>query len=167
MPDRKGQIRAEGALGRRSMLWMLAIGAVAVVAMWLLWPVGPSGRADADDPRQVALGEAVYRQHCASCHGARLEGQPDWRTRKPDGRLPAPPHDATGHSWHHSDEQLFRMTKFGLKPPLAPEGYQSDMPAFGGVLTEAQTWAVLAYIKSRWPADIRARHRVLNEKAER
>ena len=131
--------------------------AAAAVAAWLSWPSPRTGAADPRDARQVALGETIYRQHCASCHGGRLEGQPDWRRRKPDGRLPAPPHDATGHTWHHADEQLFRITKFGLTPPLAPEGYQSDMPAFGAVLSDSEIRAVLAYIKSRWPPEILAR----------
>jgi len=101
---------------------------------------------------QAALGEVVYRDHCASCHGSNLEGQPDWQTRKPDGRLPAPPHDETGHTWHHADEVLFRITKEGVSA-IVP-GYKSDMPAFGSVLTDQQIWAVLAYIKSRWPRRI-------------
>ena len=77
--------------------------------------------------------------------------------------LPAPPHDETGHTWHHADEQLFRLTRLGVKPPLAPEGYQSDMPAFDGVLTDAQIRAVLAFIKSTWPIDIRDRQERINE----
>ncbi len=139
----------------------LLLGAAAVAAMaaagWVFWPSSSAGRADPDDARQVALGETVYRQHCASCHGAKLEGQPDWRVRKPDGRLPAPPHDETGHTWHHPDEQLFRITELGVKPPLAPEGYESDMPAFTDVLTDQEIWAVLTFIKSTWPPEIRAR----------
>lgn len=139
----------------------LLLGAVAVAATvaagWTFWPSPSIGRADPDDARQVALGDAVYQQHCASCHGAELEGQPDWRIRRHDGRLPAPPHDETGHTWHHPDDQFFRITKLGLRPPLAPDGYQSDMPSFGADLTDEQIWAVLAFIKSRWPAEIRAR----------
>ncbi|WP_372071407.1 cytochrome c [Tistrella mobilis] len=131
--------------------------AAAVAAGWAFWPSTPGGRADADDARQVGLGKVVYQENCVSCHGANLEGQPDWRTRKPDGRLPAPPHDETGHTWHHPDQQLFRITKLGVKPPLAPEGYQSDMPAFGGVLSDDEIWAVLAFIKSRWPSEVLAR----------
>nr|MBA2547767.1 cytochrome c [Burkholderiaceae bacterium] len=115
----------------------------------------------------VALGAIVYRDHCASCHGANLEGQPNWMSRKPDGRFPAPPHDETGHTWHHPDGTLFDLTKLGLKPPLAPAGYQSDMPAFGPVLTDEQIWAVLAFIKSRWPEKIQARHSSMNERASR
>jgi mono/diheme cytochrome c family protein len=149
----------------------LLLGAAAVVAAiaagWMFWPSASTGRAEANDARQVALGAIVYRDHCASCHGANLEGQPNWMSRKPDGRFPAPPHDETGHTWHHPDETLFDLTKLGLKPPLAPAGYQSDMPAFGPVLTDEQIWAVLAFIKSRWPEKIRARHSSLNERASR
>lgn len=138
---------------------VVAVVAIAILAAagWLLWPRAESSAGD--DPRRVALGESVYRQHCASCHGANLKGQPSWMSRKPDGRLPAPPHDETGHTWHHADAQLFEITKHGMKPPLAPEGYQSDMPAFEAQLSDEQIRAVLAYIKSRWPADIRERQR--------
>ena len=144
-----------------------AVVAATAVAVWTFWPPPSTGRADPDDARQVALGETVYRQDCASCHGAKLEGQANWRTRKPDDRLPAPPHDESGHTWHHPDDQLIRITKLGLKPPLAPEGYESDMPAFGTFLTDEHIWAVLAFIKSRWPAEIRARQNILNQRASR
>jgi len=102
----------------------------------------------------LALGAKLYAQHCASCHGANLEGQPDWRKRLPNGRFPAPPHDASGHTWHHPDEVLFAITKHGLAPPYAPAGYESDMPAFGGKLSDQEIRAVLAYIESRWPPEV-------------
>lgn len=114
----------------------------------------PSGRADWTDPDQVALGERVYREHCAACHGVELEGQPNWQSRRPDGRLPAPPHDETGHTWHHADAFLFRITKDGVST-IVP-GYESDMPAYADLLTDRQIWAVLAFIKSRWPPRIQA-----------
>jgi len=107
-------------------------------------------RADPRDASRVALGERVYSQHCASCHGAKLEGQPNWRSRLPNGRLPAPPHDESGHTWHHPDRLLFAITKNGLVPPYAPKGYASDMPAYAGSLTDDEIWAALAFIKSRW-----------------
>lgn len=105
--------------------------------------------ADPTNTEQVRLGEPIYRQNCASCHGANLEGQPDWQSRKTDGRLPAPPHDETGHTWHHPDEVLFRITKEGVSA-IVP-GYESDMPAYDGVLTDEDIWAAIAFIKSRWP----------------
>ena len=139
------------------------IATSAALWFWYMQPGSPQLRADPDDARLVTLGETIYRPYCASCHGAKLEGQPNWRVRKPDGKLPAPPHDETGHTWHHTDEQLFRLTKRGVKPPLAPEGYQSDMPAFGGVLTNEQITAVLAFIKSRWPGHILDRQERINQ----
>ena len=108
-----------------------------------------------DAKPDLALGEGLYRQHCASCHGANLEGQPGWRKRLPNGRFPAPPHDSTGHTWHHPDEALFGITKSGLVPPYAPAGYESDMPAFGGKLSDREIRAVLGYIESRWPPEVR------------
>jgi mono/diheme cytochrome c family protein len=117
-------------------------------------------KADPDDPALVGRGKAVYAEQCASCHGAKLEGQPNWRHRLPNGRMPAPPHDATGHTWHHSDKQLFDMTKIGLAGLVA--GYQSDMPGFEDKLSDADIWAVLSYIESTWPPEIRQRQMRMN-----
>lgn len=107
-------------------------------------------------PSELMHGEAIYKAECVSCHGAKLEGQPDWRMRKADGKLPAPPHDASGHTWHHPMEQLFAIVKFGMVPPNAPEGYLSDMPAYGRKLSDSQIRAVLFYIESTWPPEVRA-----------
>ena len=110
-----------------------------------------------DDVGLVETGREVYAAHCAACHGVELEGQPDWRVRGPEGLLPAPPHDETGHTWHHADAALFEMTKFGPQRFAGPD-YQSAMPAYEGVLSDAEIAAVLSFIKSTWPPDIRARH---------
>jgi mono/diheme cytochrome c family protein len=153
---------------RPRLLGRVATAAVVVavggVIGWALLPP-EIPRIDPGDAAQVALGRSVYAAQCARCHGASLEGQPDWRIRLPNGRLPAPPHDASGHTWHHPDAQLFGITKQGLAPFVEP-GYESDMPAYEGILTDAEIAAVLAYIKSTWPPDIRARHARINEQAE-
>jgi len=115
------------------------------------------------DAALVADGAKVYRQHCASCHGARLEGQPDWRTRGADGLLPAPPHDASGHTWHHADELLFRITKDGVAV-IAGGDYKTAMPVYDGVLSDAEIVAVLSWIKAQWPADIQAKHDQINQR---
>lgn len=98
----------------------------------------------------LAEGRQIYLENCAACHGEALEGQPDWRERLPNGRMPAPPHDETGHTWHHSDEQLFRITRDGVAA-IVGGNYESDMPGFGDALSDEQIWAVLNYIKSTWP----------------
>ena len=123
-----------------------------------------AGGIDPDDARLVALGRDVYAAECAVCHGANLEGQANWRQRRADGRLPAPPHDPSGHTWHHPDAQLFALTKYG-PAAIAGGGYESDMPAYEGILTDEEIWAVLSYIKSRWPASVRARHDAINRAA--
>lgn len=128
----------------------IAVGLALGVAACGEEPQGEDARADPGDAAQVALGASVYAQYCAACHGAKLEGQPEWRRRLPTGRLPAPPHDESGHTWHHPDHVLFAITRNGLVPPYAPQGYASDMPAFRGVLKDEEVWAVLAFIKSHW-----------------
>jgi len=118
--------------------------------------------SDPDDAQQVARGKSVYSQHCGACHGVRLERQPNWQEKLPSGRMPAPPHDASGHTWHHPDAVLFGIIKLGLVPgKYAPPSYQSDMSDFGGVLSDEEIWAVLAYIKSFWPSDIRKAQRAI------
>ncbi len=124
--------------------------------------------ADPDNVRQVALGKSVYERTCAYCHGARLEGQPNWQEKLPSGRMPAPPHDASGHTWHHPDVVLFGITKHGLIPgKYAPPGYQSDMPALAGTLSDEEIWAVLAYIKNSWPEKIRKAQAEVNRNYQR
>ncbi len=128
---------------------------------------GDSGvRLATDDARVLATGQQLYAKHCAACHGAHLEGQPHWRERNADGRLPAPPHDASGHTWHHPDQVLFDITKYGVAKGAKLKDYDSAMPAFEGVLTDAQIVAVLIWIKSTWPPRMRDLQRQVDE-AER
>ena len=127
----------------------------------------PERGIDPSNPAKLAIGEEVYKEHCAVCHGANREGQPEWRERRADGRLPAPPHDASGHTWHHPDEMLFSMVHDGMVPPLAPEGYQSDMPAFGEILSDDEIRAVLAWIQSKWPPEVLEARRQRFEQQQR
>ena len=104
--------------------------------------------------RDNAAGQTLYQQHCAACHGADLEGQPNWRVPNDDGTLPAPPHDETGHTWHHDNLLLFEYTKLGGQGALAARGiddFESGMPAFESVITDDEIWDILGYIRSTWP----------------
>ena len=106
------------------------------------------------EDRNLSAGQILYTNNCASCHGAKLEGQPNWQSPNSDGVLPAPPHDATGHTWHHDNELLFEYTKLGGKGALAARGitdFNSGMPAFDGVISDEDIWDILAFIKSTWP----------------
>jgi mono/diheme cytochrome c family protein len=106
------------------------------------------------DNRDLTNGQSFYAEQCSSCHGANLEGQPDWRTPDEDGVLPAPPHDETGHTWHHDNQLLFEYTRLGGEEALSARGvtsFASGMPGFGDVLTDDEIWDILAYIRSTWP----------------
>lgn len=156
-------------VAQRALAATLAAGGVA-----LTLTIGGCGRPtsprslsiDAGDHALVAVGERLYATHCARCHGADLSGQTNWRQRRPDGRLPAPPHDASGHTWHHPDALLFGMVKEGFMTGVhrAP-GYLSDMPAYGEVLDDREIIATLAYIKSTWPAAQRTHQARLSQQA--
>jgi len=128
----------------------MALGLMLLAGLaYAFLKLAPAGGKEADQAR-IALGRSLYATHCARCHGKNLEGQPDWQTRLPSGRLPAPPHDASGHTWHHPDHVLIGITKDGLKP-YAGEDYESDMPAFANVLSDQEIEATIAFIKSTWP----------------
>ena len=108
------------------------------------------------DSQQIAMGREVYVEHCAVCHGVKLEGQANWKEQNEDGSFRAPPHDASGHTWHHGDRPLIEAIERGGARLPANIGGTSNMPAFGDVLTDEEITAVLNYIKSTWPEDIRA-----------
>ena len=157
--------RTEQGRGAASDRGRLDIGALAAGALAALAGTGIAlagagidgtlARLADDDPAVVARGERVYAERCASCHGANLEGQPDWRRRDANGLLPAPPHDETGHTWHHADDLLFEITKYGPGAVIGDESYRSAMPAYEGVLGDEEIVAALSYIKSRWPEEER------------
>ncbi|HUS54410.1 MAG TPA: cytochrome c [Thermohalobaculum sp.] len=125
---------------------------------------GSASPADPADVEQVARGATLYAGACASCHGARLEGQGDWRSPNPDGTYPAPPHDADGHTWHHSDKLLFRYIKLGGQEAFKDvPGIKSAMLGFSDTLADQDIWDVLAFIKSHWPERAMEYQRAITE----
>ncbi len=132
-------------MGERRMKWIIPA---------LLTLVSPAAADHNWDHRDINAGRTLYADNCASCHGANLEGQPNWRSPNADGVLPAPPHDRTGHTWHHDDALLFEYTKLGGQAALEVRGvtgFTSGMPSFGETLTDDEIWNILAYIRSTWP----------------
>ena len=117
------------------------------------------------DHAVVDLGKAIYAENCASCHGVVLEGQANWRQRDAEGYLPAPPHDETGHTWHHPDSYLFLMTKYGIEEMIG-KSYPNNMPVFEDKLTDDEIIAALSYIKSTWPGRIQLKHDQINARAK-
>ena len=115
-----------------------------------------------NDPVYVKMGEKVYLEQCASCHGVNLEGQVGWQDTMFDGMRLAPPHDKSGHTWHHPDEMLFNLTKYGFKA-MINDDYKVSMPVYDGVLSDEEIIASLSYIKSTWPDEVIEIHDKIND----
>lgn len=146
----------------------LGSGFVVVLAagvyIWMANAAVSNSGAMPDDV-DLAAGETLYAENCAACHGANLEGQENWQSPGEDGRLPAPPHDETGHTWHHADQVLFEYTKLGGRALMAVQGieFDSGMPGFGDQLSDQEIWNILGYIKSSWPERIQEMQTVRTE----
>ena len=116
--------------------------------------------ADADDDALVVHGKDLYAHNCASCHGRFLQGQPLWQLVDEYAGRRAPAHDQTGHTWQHSDEDLFGFTKYARwtrSDPATPY-----MPAFESKLDDADIVAVVAFMKRSWPLGLRVSQAMLN-----
>ena len=134
----------------KGVVLAVVLMASAGVGIAWLWPVIAERASGGAAAETIELGRQLYAANCASCHGPDLEGQPNWKSPLPSGRMPAPPHDVSGHTWHHPDGVLFRITKQG-PAAVVGGGYESDMPGFGDLLSDDEIRAVLDFIKSTWP----------------
>ena len=137
--------------GLLALALVLGLAACTGQAATSVAPVTPYPTLDA---AQVARGREVYIQSCASCHGPNAEGAVNWATPGPDGLGLAPPHDDTGHTWHHPDRVLYETIYSGMNDPLR-SGSPLRMPAFGEILSDSDIRAVIEYFKSLWSAEHR------------
>ena len=104
----------------------------------------------------IFQGMELYTSNCASCHMGNLAGNPDWKSGVDDDdqRLP-PPLNGTGHTWHHSPEQLFQVIRYGFKK--FDPNYKGKMLG-NDDLSEDDVWSILEYIKSVWPKEIKDKY---------
>lgn len=100
------------------------------------------------DIATVVLGGKLYAKNCASCHGDKGEGSPNWRKRKPDGKLLPPPLNGSGHTWHHPQALLVSIITNGT----VIQG--GEMPAWGDKLSTQEIEAVILWAQSKWPEEI-------------
>jgi mono/diheme cytochrome c family protein len=147
------------AMARRLLQFLVIIlvaGSLGGLLAWQPWQQWRTPRlvADASDAASVAAGRAIYAARCAACHGDHLAGQMGWRQQMHAEQPPAPALDASGFAWHDNDRALFGIVKHGVA--------QRGMPAFAQTLSDDGIWAVIAFLKSSWPAETRASHARLN-----
>jgi mono/diheme cytochrome c family protein len=103
----------------------------------------------------IARGQQLYTQYCAACHGVDGVGQFPDAPLEPDatGRYGAPPHNDSGHTWHHHDQLLLQIVREGgMGDPSA----FYPMPAFGTQLSDEQIVSIIGYIKTLWTDEHRA-----------
>lgn len=103
---------------------------------------------------QIAQGRVYYEQTCAACHGVDGRGQFPEAPFEPDatGRLGAPPHNETGHTWHHSDELLLRyVVEGGFSDP----NNFYTMPRWDSLYDRDDAALIIAYIKTMWTEEQR------------
>lgn len=129
-----------------------------ILAGYQILPGSHEPFADATDLRLVKQGKRVYETNCAACHGTQLEGKRGWNT---NASLPplAPPQDETGHTWQHSDRDIFQIVIYGIKDRA---GGALNMPAFANQLSNTEITSAIAFIKSRWPPAVRGSQSLLN-----
>ena len=101
----------------RYLVWSVPITVVAAAfTYWLSTSassdVGSASKAESSDIQEGAL---LYADNCASCHGANLEGQPEWRTPGADGR---PELDST--SVRSGASELSRLSSTGSSIATEP-----------------------------------------------
>jgi mono/diheme cytochrome c family protein len=141
----------------KKIMWGVGILVLVllVTAAAMALSSAPSYAIDPSNPQTVALGKEVYDIQCASCHGANLEGEEGYGQESTDGLLKAPPHDETGHTWHHNNTYLIDSIRKGGARLPGNTG-TSAMPAYENILSPEEIGAVLAYIQSTWPEEIAA-----------
>lgn len=151
--------------GRAALVAALigSAAALAVAGWW--WRASVLASPFSEKPAVIARGARVYAERCKVCHGGNLQGQPNWQAPRADGKMPAPPHNSDGHTWHHDSATLFGLTKHGLVPPRAPPDYKSDMPPFADRLSDGDIPAVLPFIASNWSDEAKAWQRTIEAQA--
>lgn len=97
------------------------------------------------DSFAIRYGAKLFKANCATCHGDRGQGDPNWRQRGPDGKFPPPPLNGTGHAWHHP----LKMLKYVIKN--GSPGGQGNMPAWKDKLSDKEIDAIVAWFQSQWP----------------
>lgn len=89
-------------------------------------------------PETMEKGKALYRRHCASCHGA--GGKGDGGQALSGGE----PSDLTDDAWDtgSTDGEIFVVIRDGLS---------ADMLAYKDKLKDEQMWQVVVYLRSLGP----------------
>lgn len=133
---------------RRRFVWLGVAALALVLTPWpsprlLLTPAAPTSfhrNPSLFAVRSIAEGARVYARHCAACHGDDGRGE---------GPLAAslahwPPTFMSPLLGRRAEGELFWHIVDGMRDAR----HHTTMPAFGQTISDAQTWAVIDYMKA-------------------
>jgi len=87
-------------------------------------------------PDPVEVGQKVYLQLCAQCHGEQGEGYAN--------ELAAPALDSSEHAFHHANQEIYAVIVNGK------QGLGRQMPPYGDQLTGDEACSLIAYLHTLW-----------------
>ncbi|MCE4537820.1 cytochrome c [Pelomonas sp. P7] len=134
---------AEVVLGSTSALNDADLAAMATYLHALPEQAVPRAEPTEPDLRRREQGAALYRDHCAACHGERGEGR-----RDASGALAYPPLAGSRIVTQASAANLIRVIErggFGPATPGHPRPY--GMPPFAGVLGAEELAALASHLR--------------------
>ena len=141
-------MRASPVMTFRRLSLLLPIALIAACSDPLQGGKGAALATRTTDGAQIARGGAVFKIHCATCHGDRAQGAFAWQRPGADGKYPPPPLDGSAHAWHHPKAWLKQTIRKGT------QSQGGNMPAWGATLSNDDIEAVIVWFQSLWPAEI-------------
>ena len=147
----------------RIITWLCSFIVALALIVWLMTPAPPAPAPQVislpqlpvpqiplptgTDPESVALrgailnGARIYQRLCANCHGRQGKGDSN-EYMESIGHKPAD-HTHVGAMQHLSDTELFLALRDGVKDK---RGWLT-MPPWASVLTPAEMWDVITYVR--------------------
>lgn len=115
----------------RSLVIVIFSGIFIIAVVYMLLPRSKNALIQETASVSMGIGQALYKENCASCHGSRGEGHIE---------MNAPALDDSEHAWHHADGQLIQIIRSG--------GF--NMPPVGAEMSDAEIELIIAHIKNWW-----------------
>lgn len=111
-------------------------GAVGIMAHEWMAPEDEGKRPNpvASDMKSLERGKIIYLEHCAACHGEKIDG-----LKAAETGLDTDSPNLKKRLLTHTDGDFFWKIQNG----------RGDMPSFREDLTEEQTWDVINYIRKK------------------
>ena len=170
-----GLMRNEG--GRRSLFPQAIAAFVCTIIMVTacyagsragsIAVTGSSGHVAYVPDEQWQTGRLIYATICAACHGAALEGTISiTKATPPWGEVLVPPLGPAGKAWRHPDQVLYGIVRYGERI-MVRRTSRFKMPSHRFRLTEADTWAVLKFVKSSWSEEMLERQAEFTRRLQR